>query len=544
MNTQNIISKIFFLFSVLFFLNGNAQNLTKVSNCNTSGDSFPSNLIEFNNKIYFIGKTAESGGYRRLFTSNGTLASTSQVAFFNTNPHNVANLIKTDNYMFFTYDDGIHGEEIWRTDGTEAGTVLVKDINLLNNGANGSFPNYLTLCNNKIFFIVTSPTKSIWVTDGTEAGTIPLNAHPYLKSLNNYYKLAVLNNEVYFNSGNESINQYGLYKTNGTVAGTVFLKDCMSATSQGQFATLNNVLYFSAYGKQSNGAWDTYGQEIWRTDGTSAGTYIVKDVNLTDSSNPNRFFTFNNKIFFTAVGSLSQGEELWATDGTTAGTYLVKDIAPGNTWSYIREFVNMGQLYFFVSNGSSSRQIWKTDGTEAGTQWVANGQHINAEDRSIIYNNKLYFFGNNLFNSNLYTFSPTTNELINPITKIMPTITSYDNSGESLNGNVDFLEFNNELYFRAYYDYVDLEVCKLNNALGIENIESTHVGIYPNPAKNSFTIQSPKAIKNITAHNVLGKQIEVNSLSNQQYFIEKPGVYFLTIELDNNQFITKKLIIQ
>jgi alpha-tubulin suppressor-like RCC1 family protein len=89
-----------------------------------------------------------------------------------------------------------------------------------------------------------------------------------------------------------------------------------------------------------------------------------------------------------------------------------------------------------------------------------------------------------------------------------------------------------------------LIACPYNN-LNIENQTFTNnFSIYPNPAQNTFTIETVEAIKKITAHDVLGKQIEVNPLSNQQYFIEKPGVYLLTIELDNNQIITKKLIIQ
>ena len=50
---------------------------------------------------------------------------------------------------FFAADDGIHGEELWVTDGTEAGTKMVKDINP---GVNTSDVNWLTRFNDKVVF--------------------------------------------------------------------------------------------------------------------------------------------------------------------------------------------------------------------------------------------------------------------------------------------------------------------------------------------------------------------------------------------------------
>ncbi len=530
------------LLFLLFFvaLLTHAQNLTLVSDCYT-GHSYPSELTEFNNKIYFIARSKNSAGYYRLFSSDGVLASTSQVGLLDANPYNVSNLVKTDNYLFFSYNDGVHGEEIWKSDGTAAGTSMIKDINVGNAGADGSTPGYLTVCNNKVFFIAYAPQVSLWVTDGTEAGTIQLVAHPYVHTLNSNTKLAVLNNEVYFNSGDNTTA--GLYKSDGTVAGTTFVKSCVSNTSvatlpQG-FAELNNVLYFTAEGRLSNGASDGSSYEIWRTDGTSAGTYIVKDVNPTGGSFPDRYFAFNNKLYFTATGSQSQGEELWATDGTGAGTYLVKDIIPGSTSSYIRNFINYGQLYFFITNGNH-REIWKTDGTEAGTQLVAVGQHIANEDKNTIYNGKIYFFGENFSDAYLYSFDGTL------ISKIMPQVNSYSGA-QSIYGSQNFLEFNNDLYFRAFYDYSDLEVCKITMPAtsGNANLESNKtILLHPNPSNGIFSIDTDKSINAIAAFDVLGKAIGVNRLSANQFSIENKGLYFLKIEFENGQTGSSRIIIK
>src|SRR5437660_1690432 len=73
--------------------------------------------------------------------------------------------------IFFTADDLTHGIELWITDGTAAGTVLVKDINP---GPGGSFPSNLTNVNGTLFFTAFDPINGteLWLSDGTAAGTV------------------------------------------------------------------------------------------------------------------------------------------------------------------------------------------------------------------------------------------------------------------------------------------------------------------------------------------------------------------------------------
>jgi ELWxxDGT repeat protein len=57
------------------------------------------------------------------------------------------------------------------------------------------------------------------------------------------------------------------------------------------------------------------------------------------------------------------GRELWKSDGTTAGTQLVKDIEPGRYGSDPRTLTAVGDVLFF----SRGDELWKSDGSEAGT---------------------------------------------------------------------------------------------------------------------------------------------------------------------------------
>ncbi len=93
----------------------------------------------------------------------------------------------------------------------------------------------------------------------------------------------------------------------------------------------------------------------------------VADINPAGDSNSSQFIDLAGTTYFRATDG-TNGSELWRTDGTAAGTSLVKDIEPGPGDSDPSNFINVaGTLFFGAADTSGGFELWKTDGTAAGT---------------------------------------------------------------------------------------------------------------------------------------------------------------------------------
>ena len=128
--------------------------------------------------------------------------------------------------------------------------------------------------------------------------------------------------------------------------------------SDPQYLTnVNGTLFFSA-GHTETGGGKLY-RELWKSDGTEAGTVMVKDLNSGDPGRPRSLTNVDGTLFFSAY---DYGDnELWKSDGTEAGTIMVKDISPGERFaSFPDHLTNVnGTLYFSANDHSHAR--WNKD---------------------------------------------------------------------------------------------------------------------------------------------------------------------------------------
>lgn len=277
--------------------------------------------------------------------------------------------------LFFLATDGKTGLELWKSNGTAAGTMLVKDIN----PGGSSFADELTAVGDTLFFKALAPEtgREVWKSNGTSAGTkIVKDLIPGLQIFPEPYTLAAVGNSVFFRVAGYSGS--ALFKSDGTSAGTKMVKSDVyvagkdkSADGAPFAAAVKRTLFFSG----SDGG---TGLELWRSNGTSAGTRLVREIRPgLLGSEPRELTSVGNTLFFTANDGKT-GRELWKSDGTSKGTTRVKDILTGFSAgsplsSEPQELTAVGNtLFFTVNDGITGRELWKSDGTSKGTTLVAN----------------------------------------------------------------------------------------------------------------------------------------------------------------------------
>ncbi len=275
-------------------------------------------------------------------------------------------LVAFNGALFFSADDGVAGRELWKSDGTTAGTTRLLDIN---SGAEDSMSpsaSPMVELNGLLYFSANDPVNGteMWRSNGTPGGTAlfkNIRAGSANSSPNRFTKAG---GTIFFSANDGS--GYELWKTDGSIGGTVRLKDINPGTDSSvfekPFLAAGNTLFFAA----DDGV---TGEELWKSDGTEAGTVLIKDIQPGPAdSDPRNLTTVDGILFFTAF-TFTSGTELWRSDGTEAGTFMVTEL--GSDDSSLGSLIAYdGRLIFSAFDGLGGFELWSSDGTEGGTARV------------------------------------------------------------------------------------------------------------------------------------------------------------------------------
>lgn len=256
------------------------------------------------------------------------------------------------NLVFFnTTDLDSNPRELWRTDGTEAGTFRI-----------GPGGHQKVTWNGRVwFFNRLNQPDEIWSTDGTMEGTQKLSLPDVAWTLRGVRLMAGPDHLYFFGTTGDGSR---LWRTDGTVASTIQMSNVkfrplnpIEAWAPG-WAIVGQHLYFSADIFVSSGTGTGY--EIWRVN--EGEVTQITDVNPEYSY----FYEFNT-IGNLLICKRSSGDvyTYWRSDGTTSGTTPIKSAQPITT-TYSSGVIS-GSLFYFTGNDGSGFKLWRTDGTDGGT---------------------------------------------------------------------------------------------------------------------------------------------------------------------------------
>ncbi|HSG39607.1 MAG TPA: ELWxxDGT repeat protein, partial [Thermoanaerobaculia bacterium] len=279
--------------------------------------------------------------------------------------------------VIFVANDGLRGSELWKSDGTPAGTVLIKE---LFPGDQSDWIDIRAVIDGQLIFSI---QQQFWQTDGTAEGTVQFQGPPER-----------LNPRVVVAGGREFFvrvtpdGKAELWTSDGTEPGTVLVKVIQEQGGSfiGELTALGaNVLFI--------GPGDGYSYSLWKSDGTANGTGSISSIPLSSRS----LTTASNRLLFFA------GCTLWTSNGTGVGTGVLKnfrpDLGPYDNCPQLYPMPSSGdQILFFAYDGIQGPALWKSNGTLAGTSLIQllnpNVSSSYASPPSVFADGRWYFRAN------------------------------------------------------------------------------------------------------------------------------------------------------
>ncbi|MEM7247310.1 MAG: hypothetical protein AAF533_18350 [Acidobacteriota bacterium] len=322
--------------------------------------SRPMQLTIFDGRAWFTADDGVNG--RELWATDGTAVGTTLVLDVSPGGDGrVSHLGVVDGRLYFSADDGVEGHQLWSTDGLPGGTRRETD----GERTGHSFPeDFTALADDVLFLAERGVVGELWSTDGTEAGTVLVRGATAEEpgGFGRSRELTRVGEHVFFV---DTATDERLWRSDGTAAGTeqVISADRLESLFAGTSATGEELLYFVGTEDDS--------RRLWRSDGTASGTFSLVDDPTIEDWHARRPVSLNGRFYFGASPDFLS-TELWSTDGTVLGTRRVADIAPFSGSSDPIELTVLDDTLFFTAWDALGGELWRSDGTEAGTTRVAD----------------------------------------------------------------------------------------------------------------------------------------------------------------------------
>ncbi len=357
-----------------------------------------------------------------------------------------------DNFIYFPADDGVHGVELWRSDGTGEGTMMVEDSYA---GINSTYPQSFILKGDSLYF---RHGSLLYLYPGKGSSVYSMEILDYFNSQGIIFKGNYMFSETDDSTGVELRKHSGTYETKTTI------KNINTATSASfsRITVAGDNLFFMADDRIN-------GEQLWKTDGSPSGTSVVREkedfsymVDQVHSLN-----SFNNRLCFVATVN-DYGPEPWITDGTAQNTYLLKDIIPGSATVFPDLFTTVDSFLYFVSY---PWDLWESRGTAETTRQITSS--TTSPSCMMAFRSKLYF-SDLIYTLRRYDRADDTVTII---------FRDYDIDLEN------FVAADSLLYFTAYKDGYGLELWVTNGDQGnIKPVKDINPGAYDGNISNWLTV--------------------------------------------------------
>jgi ELWxxDGT repeat protein len=271
--------------------------------------------------------------------------------------------------LLFTAEDGIHGRELWVSDGTAPGTRLVKDIDprrlqeapasdcddRQETGVGADPAGFVRLGNGALFAASDGTAgRELWWSDGTPAGTRRVKDLRPGRQGSNPHDLVLFRGKIWFIAANGAGE--GLWRTDGTAAGTVLVHSLGGGALPswaGELTATADRLFLRVFNEAT-------GAELWTSRGDAASTHMVADLRPGAAGASPQWLTVVGNVVVFAADDGVHGLEPWQSNGTAAGTVLLGDIQPGFGASSPGPFTAVagGRVLTGADDGVHGRELW------------------------------------------------------------------------------------------------------------------------------------------------------------------------------------------